>query len=93
MRFFDSSGNDGRSENIIASVVRMAKWLGMPAVAEGVEKAEQVNFLGSVGCEYVQGFYFARPMPIDEYEKLAKENKEKIVDNTLNNIFNATSHL
>jgi len=79
MRFFDSSGNDGRSENIIASVVRMAKWLGMPAVAEGVEKAEQVNFLGSVGCEYVQGFYFARPMPIDEYEKLAKENKEKTV--------------
>ena len=79
MRFFDSSGNDGRSENIIASVVRMAKWLGMPAVAEGVEKAEQVNFLGSVGCEYVQGFYFARPMPIDEYEKLVKENKEKTV--------------
>ncbi len=81
MRFFDNtgSGNDGRSENIIASVVRMAKWLGMPAVAEGVEKAEQVNFLGSVGCEYVQGFYFARPMPIDEYEKLAKENKEKTV--------------
>ena len=83
MRFFDSSGNDGRSENIIASVVRMAKWLGMPAVAEGVEKAEQVNFLGSVGCEYVQGFYFARPMPIDEYEKLAKENKEKIVSKSV----------
>lgn len=80
MRFFDSTGtNDGRSENIIASVVRMAKWLGMPAVAEGVEKAEQVNFLGSVGCEYVQGFYFARPMPIDEYEKLVRENKEKTV--------------
>ncbi len=80
MRFFDSNGvNDGRSENIIASVVRMAKWLGMPAVAEGVEKAEQVNFLGSVGCEYVQGFYFARPMPIDEYEKLVRENKEKTV--------------
>ena len=51
----------------------------MPAVAEGVEKAEQVNFLGSVGCEYLQGFYFARPMPIDEYEKLVKENKEKII--------------
>ncbi len=83
MRFFDSTANDGRSENIIASVVRMAKWLGMPAVAEGVEKSEQVNFLGSVGCEYVQGFYFARPMPIDEYEQLAKENKEKYVTKTI----------
>ena len=61
----------GRGENILASVVRMAKWLDMPAIAEGVEKPEQVSFLRNIGCEYAQGYYFARPMPVEEYEQLA----------------------
>ena len=73
MKFLDGSGDDGRSENILASVVRMAKWLNMPVVAEGAERKEQVSFLHSIGCEYVQGFYFARPMPVKEYEKLSYE--------------------
>lgn len=51
----------------------MAKWLNMPVVAEGAERKEQVSFLHSIGCEYVQGFYFARPMPVKEYEKLLYE--------------------
>lgn len=73
MKFLDGSGDDGRSENILASVVRMAKWLNMPVIAEGAERKEQVSFLHSIGCEYVQGFYFARPMPVKEYEKLLYE--------------------
>ena len=47
----------------MAAVIRMAKWLNMPVVAEGVERIEQVEFLRSIGCEYVQGYYFAKPMP------------------------------
>lgn len=43
----------------MAAVIRMAKWLNMPVVAEGVERIEQVEFLRSIGCEYVQGYYFA----------------------------------
>lgn len=73
MKFLDGSADDGRSENILASVVRMAKWLNMPVVAEGAERKEQVSFLRSIGCEYVQGFYFAKPMPVEEYEKLLYE--------------------
>lgn len=41
----------------MAAVIRMAKWLNMPVVAEGVERIEQVEFLRSIGCEYVQGYY------------------------------------
>ena len=73
MKFLDGSADDGRSENILASVVSMAKWLNMPVVAEGAERKEQVSFLRSIGCEYVQGFYFAKPMPVEEYEKLLYE--------------------
>ena len=71
MKFMSHCKVEGRSENIIASIIRMAKWLHMPVTAEGVETKEQADFLKSIGCEYVQGFYFAKPMPIEEYEKLA----------------------
>lgn len=73
MKFLSDTDKQGRSENILASVVRMAKWLDMPVVAEGVERREQVDFLRSIGCEYVQGYYFAKPMPVEEYEELAFE--------------------
>lgn len=68
MKFLSDTDQEGRSQNILASVVRMAKWLNLPVIAEGVERREQVDFLHSVGCEYVQGFYFARPMPVSDYE-------------------------
>ena len=71
MKFLSDSDRQGRSENILASVVRMAKWLDLPVVAEGVERREQVEFLRSIGCEYVQGYYFAKPMSVEEYERLA----------------------
>lgn len=70
MRFFTKAAIEGRGESIIASVVRMAKWLHIPVVAEGVETKEQVDFLRGIGCEYVQGFYYAKPMPRAQYEEL-----------------------
>lgn len=74
MRFFESSDVGGRGENIVASVVRMAKWLDIPTIAEGVEKEEQVEFLKNIGCEYVQGYYFAKPMPAYAYNSIACAN-------------------
>ncbi len=55
-----------RSQKIIAAVVNMAKQIGIKTLAEGVETEEQFEFLRSVGCEKVQGFYFGKPMPKDE---------------------------
>ena len=68
MRFFSKTAVEGRGRSIIASVVRMAKWLRIPVVAEGVETREQVEFLRGLGCEYVQGYYFAKPMPAADYD-------------------------
>ncbi|MBQ8279161.1 MAG: EAL domain-containing protein [Roseburia sp.] len=76
MRFLGDTENETRSENILAAVVRMAKWLNLPVIAEGVERKEQVLFLKSIGCEYVQGYYFARPMPVADYEELAYNQKQ-----------------
>lgn len=74
MRFLSKSRIAGRGESIIASIVRMSKWLKIPTVAEGVETLEQVEFLRSIGCEYVQGFYFAKPLPVGDCEKLFEDS-------------------
>ena len=49
----------------------------MSVVAEGVETREQFEQLREIGCDYVQGYYFAKPMPCGEFEKLIKEQPEE----------------
>ncbi|MEG2608121.1 MAG: EAL domain-containing protein [Lachnospiraceae bacterium] len=101
MRFLTKTDVTGRGENIIASVIRMAKWLKIPVIAEGAETAEQVDFLRSVGCDYVQGYYFARPMPVCEYEKLCKHlllnsnilNNLKYKNNQYDDVFNFNTEM
>ncbi len=70
MRFLADTASPERGRNIITSIVRMAQTLGVPTVAEGVEKAEQAEFLRNIGCDYGQGYYFAKPMPATDYEKM-----------------------
>lgn len=76
MKFFELSKNEGRAESIIIAIIRMAKWLKLPIVAEGVETREQVDFLKTLGCEFVQGYYFSRPVPVEEYLFLIEHEKE-----------------
>ena len=48
--------------------IKMTKAIGLDMVAEGVETKEQAEFLASCGCDTAQGFYYAKPMPADEFE-------------------------
>ena len=57
-------------ESLIKHTVAFAKESGMKVVAEGVEKKEQLDFLRKINCDYIQGFYFAAPMPQKEFDKL-----------------------
>jgi len=68
MRFMEGFESGGRVGVILTSILRMAKWLGMPVIAEGVETVDQARFLQSIDCDYTQGFLFAKPMPYDEFE-------------------------
>ncbi|MBE6754347.1 MAG: EAL domain-containing protein, partial [Ruminococcaceae bacterium] len=70
MRFIESGKDSARSGSILSSVVRMAQWIKLPMVAEGVETNEQADYLKSIGCIYLQGFYFAKPMICEDFEKL-----------------------
>jgi len=72
---FISNDTKGKGGTILSSVVRMAKWLEMPVIAEGIETIEQLSFMKSIGCEYTQGYYFAKPMPASDFEKLINSSE------------------
>ena len=55
-----------RSRKIVTAAVRMAKELGVHTLAEGVETKEHVEFLKSIGCERIQGYYYGKPLPVAE---------------------------
>ena len=59
-----------RSSNILTSVVRMANLLQLPVIAEGIESKAQADYLKSIGCFHMQGFYFSKPMPAEEFEAM-----------------------
>ncbi|MCB6366681.1 EAL domain-containing protein [Intestinibacillus massiliensis] len=67
MAFFENGLTAERNRAIVSSIVAMAKILGMRVVAEGVEVPEMVSFLREIGCDMVQGYVFARPVPIGEF--------------------------
>lgn len=65
-----SAANDTKSVTILKSIIDMAHALDIRVVSEGIETAEQLDMLKSIQCEIGQGFLFAKPMPIDDYDKM-----------------------
>ena len=63
---------------IIENIVRMAQELGIDIVSEGVESEEQIKFLKKIGCHYVQGYYFAKPMEIEKAIEILNPKKGEI---------------
>lgn len=73
--FFEESSDSSRGRNIIKSVISMAKDLNMKIISEGIEEYRQIEFLKQAGCDMVQGYYYGKPIPIDDFEKMVFENK------------------
>ena len=74
--FFRGESVDKRGEIIVEQAIELAKKLDMETV-EGVEKENQVDFLAKAGCDMIQGFYFDKPMPAEEYEMRMNRNERK----------------
>lgn len=70
--FFWESKDVERERKIISGVINMIQSLEIQAVAEGVEHLDQVEFLQSIGCDLIQGYYYYRPMPMEEFEYLLR---------------------
>lgn len=77
MKFLDSFETSQKSTIILETVIRMAKWMKLRVVAEGVEHRKEWDYLKSVECDLVQGFYFYKPMPEDDFLMLLKRISEE----------------
>lgn len=75
MEFIRNEMTKPSNQSILRFVVGMAHWMNLSVVAEGVESKAQVDRLREIGCDYVQGYYFAKPMPVNEFEDLFKKQK------------------
>ncbi len=69
MKFLYQTDYPVRGRTILDLIIKMAKDLEMPVVAEGVETEEQVGFLSEMGCDMFQGYYFAKPVPVTVFEE------------------------
>ena len=68
-----SATNDKNAVSILRSIIDMAHTLDIRVVSEGIETVEQLDMLRSINCEIGQGFLFAKPMPIEDYDKMIKD--------------------
>lgn len=73
MQFVRGMKSDEKRETMIRLVMDIAKYLGIHTIAEGVEDKDTVDFLKSVGCNTIQGFYFSKPLPEEEFVKKFNE--------------------
>ncbi|MED3623355.1 EAL domain-containing protein [Neobacillus thermocopriae] len=62
--------SDEKDAAITTTIIHLGKSLGLEVIAEGVEEKEQVTFLRNAGCHKIQGYYFSKPIPVDELEKM-----------------------
>ena len=80
MSFIRKIGENPKTKSIVHSIIGMAHEIGIKTVAEGVETEEQVSFLRQSGCDYIQGYYYSKPLPEEEFvDFLEKADAEEQV--------------
>ena len=75
MKFIRNAFRDGRDTRLIEVIIDIADYLSVPVIAEGVETEEQLRALRAMGCDLVQGYYFSKPVPPEEYESFMEQKK------------------
>ena len=68
--FIDAMDNGESSKKYVASIISIGHILGLEVISEGVEREDQVETLSKIGCDYIQGFVWGRPLPPEDAAKL-----------------------
>ena len=72
MKFIRNIASNQKDYRLVGIMIDIARLLEVPVIAEGVETAEQLELLKAIGCDIIQGYYFSRPVPAEEFEKLIR---------------------
>ena len=75
--FINTCNNDRKSKVIVKNLITMAKDLHLDIIVEGVMNKAQERFLINSGCDVVQGYYYSKPLPIDEFEKFFEQHMQR----------------
>ena len=73
--FLQSDYSSAREYEILISLIRLARRLGLTVICEGIETSRHVKLLHEAGCFYAQGFYFSKPLPLEDFEKALREDR------------------
>ena len=79
MKFIQSETAKPLDQGILRFVVELAHWMNLSVVAEGVETRDQLEHIRETGCDYVQGYFFAKPMPGAEFERYLREEPSQAI--------------
>lgn len=77
MMFAQHMGDSEKNKRVLKMMIEIAQYLAVPVIAEGVETEEQVRELKEMGCDLIQGYYFSRPVPAQEFERFIEEEIQK----------------
>ncbi len=78
MMFIRDAFRNGKDTRLIEIIIDIANYLQVPVVAEGVETLEQMNTLRTLGCSTVQGYYFSKPLPAQQFTLYLEDHREKV---------------
>ena len=74
--FIDQMNFSDSSRQYVAMIISIGHIMNLKVISEGVESSDQVNVLKDIGCDYIQGFVWGRPMPLEEADKLVMSQKQ-----------------
>lgn len=77
MKFIRTAFSERKDTRMIELIIDIAEYLKVPVIAEGVETEEQLTTLKALGCDIVQGYYFSRPVPAEEFETFIIQKKKQ----------------
>lgn len=86
IKFIQSEMQHKNNNNIMKFVINLAKWMNLLVIAEGVETEKQLEYLKQLNCNFVQGYFYAKPMVVEEFEK-------RLVEEDILPIFDMKSYL
>lgn len=77
MKFIRGICENVKTERLVGIMIEIARLLEVPVIAEGVEKKEQMELLKKLGCDIIQGYYFSKPLPPEEFGALIEKEPEE----------------